>query len=111
MLLSVLDLVTVCRPCQSPVQATGCADAPDRLGTHVCPSRNYFIIPKRDDKLESGALLLDGGEALLVSLQRVSTALFRCFVKYTNFSRRIGPLRASTRPYFLLRTDMSKNSS
>lgn len=50
----------------------------------------HFIIPNLEDKLDSGAPLLDVCAALLLS-----------------FSSKTGPLRASTRLYFLLRTDIS----
>jgi len=56
--------------------------------------RLFHRSPKRDPKLASGAAARLGLSIVCV-----------------NFSKRIGPFRASTRPYFLLRVEMSKNSS
>lgn len=68
------------------------------------------LIPNREEKLASGALLT-GLAVMGVNLQLVSNVKDWSQFDLAYFSNNIGPLRASTRPYFLLRVEMSKNSS
>ena len=79
-----------------------------------CSDWIYFPMPNREEKLASGAALdwvCDTG----VSLHSISAyhliVLGRKEEKVPYFSSNTGPFIASTRPYFLLRVETSKNSS
>jgi hypothetical protein len=81
------------------------------LETHLNNSSLHFMMAKRD-RLESGAVLAEGcavGVSLHYMLALFVLGIF-CFsiVRVnTYFSSSIGPLRGSTRPYFLLRIEIS----